>query len=148
MIHDVRFFAPQIHWIGQLVESEVKFAMHIDGKHKLHHGKWILVTIGVHDLSLNKDRKMITHSYRPLVYMFSKQHETAESVKLLCDSLEWVAVQYFGRQLNPLVMLMDHSDGFRGGVTAVWPNIGAYPDVSRNVERIVISTRDSNLQRI
>ena len=103
--------------------------MHIDGKHKLHHGKWILVTIGVHDLSLNKDRKMITHSYRPLVYMFSKQHESAESVKLLCDSLEWVAVQYFGRQLNPLVMLMDHSDGFRGGVTAV----AQYRCVSRRI---------------
>ena len=107
--------------------------MHIDGKHKLHHGKWMLVTIGVHDLRRKQDRKTITHSFRPLVYMFSKQHETSESVKLLCDSVEWVALQYFGRELNPLVMLMDHSDGFRRGVTDAWADIGEYHCVSQHI---------------
>lgn len=49
----------QLGWIRQLVESSVRYVLHIDGKHKLHHGKWMLVTIGVHDLRLadaGKDR--------------------------------------------------------------------------------------------
>jgi hypothetical protein len=44
--------------------------LHIDGKHKLHHGKWILVTIGPHDLKFCKEENKIVHSYRQCVYMF------------------------------------------------------------------------------
>ena len=117
----------QINWIGQLVESEVRFALHIDGKHKLHHGKWMLVTIGTHDIRCNSEqRTKVTHSYRPLVYMLCKQQETQESVQLLCDALDWVALEYFGRLLQPGVALMDHSNGFRNGILRTWNDIGAY----------------------
>ena len=45
------FIGPQqIKWIGQLGKIPFKFVLHIDGKYKLHHGKWILITIGVHVL--------------------------------------------------------------------------------------------------
>ena len=115
----------QMKWIGQLVGSTVRYVLHIDGKHKLHHGKWMMVSIGVHDIALDKQTKKIVHSYRPLVYMFVKQEETAESVQLLCDALDWIAQTYFGHKLTPGVVVMDHSDGFRNGVLRTF-DTGAY----------------------
>ena len=49
----------QILWINQLVESKVKFVLHVDGKHKLHHGKWILMTIGPHVLRHHERMKEV-----------------------------------------------------------------------------------------
>ena len=101
----------ELGWIFQLVNSTVRYSLHIDGKHKLHHGKWMLVTIGCHDLALDKDdRNEIVHSYRPLVYMFVKQQETTESVKLLCESVNFVAKTCFGADegLLPGIVNMDH----------------------------------------
>jgi len=40
----------QVMWIGQLMKSKVKYVLHVDGKHKLHHGKWLLLTVGPHVL--------------------------------------------------------------------------------------------------
>ena len=38
----------QILWIRQLAQMPGKFVLHIDGKHKLHHGGWLLITVGTH----------------------------------------------------------------------------------------------------
>ena len=45
----------QIKWLLQLAETDFKYTMHIDGVHKLHHGEWILVTIGPHVLNRAAD---------------------------------------------------------------------------------------------
>ena len=45
----------QIKWLLQLAETDFKYTMHIDGVHKLHHGEWILVTIGPHVLNRSAD---------------------------------------------------------------------------------------------
>ena len=45
----------QINWLVQLAETDFKYTMHIDGVHKLHHGEWILVTIGPHVLNRAAD---------------------------------------------------------------------------------------------
>ena len=103
-----------------------RFVLHIDGKHKLHHGKWMLVSIGTHDLRFDEERKKLSHSYRPLVYMFVKQQETTESVKMLCEALDEVAFIRFGVFLKPGTVNMDHSNGFRQGVLEVWPETSTY----------------------
>ena len=129
----------ELGWIFQLVNSPVRYSLHIDGKHKLHHGKWMLVSIGCHDLALDKgDRDEIVHSYRPLVYMFVKQQETFESIKLLCDAVDYLAITCFGADsgLSPGIVNMDHSDGFRKGVLRVWPDAGintCWPHLKRKV---------------
>ena len=83
----------QVGWIQTLVNNPHKFVLHVDGKHKLHHGSWILVTVGTHsverDEHQNSSRGQIVHSFRPLVYMFCKQHESAESITFLLDALNW-----------------------------------------------------------
>ena len=119
----------QLRWVAQLVLSPVRYVLHIDGKHKLHHGKWMMVSIGVHDLAQGR-KKTTVHSYRPLVYMFVKQEESTESVQLLCDALDWLALTYYGSRLTPGVVVMDHSDGFRSGVLRTWPETGPYRIVS------------------
>ena len=40
----------QIRWIGQLVHMCYQFSLHIDGKWKLHHGGFVLITLGTHCL--------------------------------------------------------------------------------------------------
>ena len=110
--------------------------LHIDGKHKLHHGKWILVTIGPHDLKFCKEENKIVHSYRPCVYMFCKQQETRESVRMLCDATDFLARSRFGVGLKPGTVNMDHSCGFRQGVLDVWPDAGiltCWPHLKRKV---------------
>ena len=46
-----------VYWIKQLVENAHKFAfvVHLDGKHKLHMGKWMLLTLGTHSLEISND---------------------------------------------------------------------------------------------
>ena len=62
----------------QLVEQfEGRFVLHVDGKYKLHHGKWILITLGTHML-----KTVGTHSFQlcttfvPLIYLMCLQHES------------------------------------------------------------------------
>ena len=99
--------------------------LHIDGKHKLHHGKWILVSIGCHDIKFDQMKQIVVHSYRPFVYQFVKQQESQESVRMLCTAVDFLAFTRFGVRLQPGVVNMDHSSGFRTGVLDVWPNAGA-----------------------
>ena len=40
----------QVQWIGQLLQRPQQFVLHADGKHKLHHGRWVLMTLGTHYL--------------------------------------------------------------------------------------------------
>jgi hypothetical protein len=51
-------------WIGQLVDMPGKWQLHGDGKHKLHHGKWILVTFGTHCNAWDIRYKRYRHSFR------------------------------------------------------------------------------------
>ena len=132
----------QLKWIAQLVVSKVNYVLHIDGKYKLHHGKWMMLSIGVHDIALGT--KGIVHSYRPLVYMFVKQQETAQSVELLCAALDWIAETYYGSKLTPGVTVMDHSTGFRNGVLREWPDTGTHAQESRikhESQRIIYISR-------
>ena len=146
-----------VGWIKQLVNLDYAWALHADGKHKLHHGRWILITFGTHCLHWNLQRKvcafvrismhtarccshsctfvcfplylscmlllvvacclqMYTHSFRPLIYMFAKNIETVESVKMAMFGLQVVATMYCGERLMPAVNISDHSDGLRSGM--------------------------------
>ena len=45
-------------WVGQLIELTHAWALHGDGKHKLHHGRWVLITFGTHCLAWDKLNKV------------------------------------------------------------------------------------------
>jgi len=113
----------QIGWIMQLNRCPVYYVFHIDGKHKLHHGKWMLITIGVHVLALSL-KKQIVHQFRPLVYQFVKQQESALGSAMLCTAVNTVSTMYGGQPLLPAVLTSDRSTGFRSGCLSVWSNAG------------------------
>ena len=46
----------QVQWIGQLLQRPHQFVLHADGKHKLHHGRWVLMTLGTHYLRYDAER--------------------------------------------------------------------------------------------
>ena len=50
-----------LNWCRQLCDAECPcyYAAHVDGTHKIHFGKWIVVTIGVHLVVWNIHHKVM-----------------------------------------------------------------------------------------
>ena len=103
-------------WIQQLVALSHAWALHGDGKHKLHIGRYILMTFGTHCLKWDVTAKTYRHSFRPLVYLFSQNHESVSAGRLAMVALQLVAVNFFGQRLESAVNISDRSDGLRSGM--------------------------------
>ena len=80
-----------VAWIGQLIELLHAWALHGDGKHKLHIGSWILMTFGTHCLKWEPAIKGYRHSFRPLIYLFSKNHESVQSGRCAMVAMQIVS---------------------------------------------------------
>ena len=63
----------QLKWMEQLLEHPREFVLHVDGKHKLHHGGWVLMTIGFHILRWDEHHHTLSTKFLPLVYQMCKQ---------------------------------------------------------------------------
>ena len=87
----------QVLWILQLLCARGRWALHMDGKHKLHQGDWLLVTMGTHAVELRtrahneRHAAKVVHAFRPLVYMFSRGHEDSASLRFAFTAMEVVA---------------------------------------------------------
>ena len=103
-------------WIQQLLALAHAWALHGDGKHKLHIGRYILMTFGTHCLKWDVKAKAYRHSFRPLVYLFSKNHESVSAGRLAMVAMQLVAVNFFGKRLESAVNISDRSDGLRSGM--------------------------------
>ena len=104
----------QLHWLSQLVNMPHQFVLHMDGKHKLHHGGWLLTSLGTHHLRWDTHNLTLSTQFVPLVYMMSKQIESNGSALMLTKSLKAVAEQYFpDAPLLPGAAMADHCDAFR-----------------------------------
>lgn len=77
----------QIEWIGQLANMPGQFVLHVDGKYKLHHGGWILISVGTHYLRYDDHNKALSHRFAPLMYLLCKQQETSGSASLVMDAI-------------------------------------------------------------
>lgn len=109
----------QINWIGLLVNGAMYFPVHMDGKAKLHHGGWYLITFGTHVLKFRDGS--VHHTFRPLVYMFVKQRETAESIHLGLYCCNVVAQRFYQKPFDPQVGIADHGPGIRVGFNTYTP---------------------------
>ena len=95
------------------------WALHGDGMHKLHYGKWLLLTFGTHCLHYegkNGTTKTYTHSFRPLIYLLTKDIESVASVAFAMVAIQKVAIKYIGERLVPSVNITDFSNGLRSGM--------------------------------
>ena len=57
----------QLKWVEQLLERPRQFVLHVDGKHKLHHGGWVLMTVGTHYLYYDTHNEKLATSFLPLL---------------------------------------------------------------------------------
>lgn len=136
-----------LDWLVQVCTSPLQYALHIDGKHKVHHGKWILVNVGVHSIETNiasRGHVGIVQSFRPIAHLFSKQHESEEGVVMILDALDKCAQQFLGVSFfedtcaAPSIGIWDRSPGILRGWQRRFPQ-GAFatcwPHVARRVDQ-------------
>ena len=86
----------EIDWLIQMVNSGTKWVLHIDGKHKMHFGKFLFITYGTHSLNMDTNKRKVTHTFRPLMHTFTKQGESAENISWGLDCLHWLAKRFLG----------------------------------------------------
>ena len=131
-----------------------QFVLHADGKHKLHHGGWLLITLGTHFLRWDQHNSTLSTRFAPLMYLFCKQQETLGAADMLVDALQltWYAttkqdtrthsmqltvcvcvstrmcdsMKYFGKTLEPGAMMLDHSDAFRAAFMKKYSVLGTF----------------------
>ena len=123
----------QINWIGILLSLGFNYCLHIDGKYKLHHGDWMLITFGTHSIHLDKKDKGIHHTFRPLVYVWTKQQESTDVIWLGLVCLDLIAQRFYQKSFSPTVGVADHGPGIAGGWAKMWPGrkmLGCYPHIS------------------
>ena len=132
----------QVQWIGQLLQRPQQFVLHADGKHKLHHGRWVLMTLGTHYLRYDAERDQLSTSFAPLMYLMSKQVESGSEVRLgsahmLIDALNFFAVRVFGKGLEPGACVSDHCDAYRNAFKRGFPDaelLQCWPHISRKFQ--------------
>lgn len=134
-VHDERTKgAPLCRVVG------ANYTISFDGKHKLHHGKWIFVTAGVHCPEMNT-KGLVSHSFRPVVHFFGKQQENKGSMLMLLDALSLLTQRFSGYALvgsaAPHSGCWDRSTGFLAGWIHRYPTakfITCWPHIIRKVK--------------
>lgn len=74
------------------------------------------MTIGFHILAWDNHDKTYVHQFRPLVFLFSRNHESTESVKMAMDALLLVGEKFFQKKLRHAGVVLDHTDGLMTGM--------------------------------
>ena len=74
------------------------------------------MTIGFHTLAWDDHDKTFAHQFRPLVFLFSRNHESTESVKMAMDALMLVGQKFFQKKLRHAGVVLDHTDGLMAGM--------------------------------
>ena len=69
-----------------------------------------------------------------MMYMFCKQIESVQSVHMLGDALQAVAMMYRGTRLQPDVFQTDNSDGLRRGMLLSMGPESHPPDAHKDKE--------------
>ena len=74
-----------VNWLQQLASREVKVntTLHIDGFHKMHVGRWMVLAIGTHCLQFYPRESTYRQSFRPLVLLLGKDEESIKQVSVL-----------------------------------------------------------------
>ena len=129
----------QLSWISQLVQRPRNFVLHADGKHKLHHGKWVLMTVGTHYLRYDVQNQALCTTFAPLLYLICKQVETGSattdgSANMLIDGLSQLAINQCGGELVPGATISDHCAAYRNAFLKAFPEapfLQCWPHIAR-----------------
>ena len=135
----VMLCAQQVNWISQLAERPKQFCIHMDGKYKLHHGGFILITVGTTHLMLSTDgRSELRNSFVPLAYLMKPAGESEEAATHLLQAINQVSKTVTGKALQPGETNSDHCDAFRLAYESVFPDAPfsqCYPHIVCNFRK-------------
>jgi hypothetical protein len=128
----------QLGWIGQMAERPHECVLHVDGKHKTHHGGWLLITFGTHAVEHRGERSAegkghIAHTFRPCIYMFTEQQETTECVQLGFECIKFIARVFYKAELYPGLGCADHCKGTMSAWAKSFPDVriaGCWPHIA------------------
>jgi len=112
-------------WVDGAASSQMpgEWQVHIDGKYKLHHSKFLLLTIGTHYLRYDHHHSTLSNSFAPLVYLFCKEGESDGAVQILIDALIATGRKYYNVRLTPGAGASDHAPALRKAMETTWPGI-------------------------
>ena len=111
-----------VWWMLQcMVAGAPKVCRHCDAKFKLHHGEWVLTSLGTHCLRWDPHNLKLSTTFVPLVYLMCKQHESAGAALLPMDALNVTTLKYFDGKLVPGACMSDYCVSFRTAYDKTWP---------------------------
>ena len=113
----------QVGWIGQLCLMPNQWVVHEDSKFKLHHGDWVLTTMGTHYLRWDDHNQKLVTSFAPFIYLICKQHETVGAGRMANQAALAVGMKYFNVKLQPGACMADHCDGLRTAYRLDFPGV-------------------------
>jgi hypothetical protein len=133
----------QLKWMEQLLDHPREFVLHVDGKHKLHHGGWVLMTIGFHRLRWDPANQKLSTTFVPLVYQMCRQVESGTaselgSAHMLVDALNVVCLKALGKCLEPGAGISDHCAAYRNAYERAFPDMPfgqCYPHIMMKLDK-------------
>ena len=67
----------------------------------MHHGDWVMTSLGVHHLRWDATNLKLSTQYVHLVYLMCKQHESNGAALMVMDALNVTTMKYYGGKLEP-----------------------------------------------
>ena len=92
----------------------------VDGIHKLHHGRWVLIPVGTHSLRYDTIKKEIVTTFRPWCFLFAKS-ESIAMVAGAFKALQETSLMLWGHEFTLNTCCIDHSDSLKTGVESTNP---------------------------
>ena len=81
-----------VKWIGQLIQPIIRWALHGDGTHKIHIGRWVLMTFGTHVLGWDEKAKAINSSLCLFMRCYAAICSLYALYALLCCSMLFLCI--------------------------------------------------------
>eukprot|EP00873_Tetraselmis_striata_P044141 jgi/Tetstr1/464405/TSEL_009198.t1 len=91
-----------------------------DGTHKIHYGKWVLLTLGTHSIEYDMEKYNLVHSFRPISFCFA-QEEDGAAMTLLFKATMGTHKKLYGSSPNTIGCWIHvlHKFQFKKGTTSV-----------------------------
>eukprot|EP00873_Tetraselmis_striata_P033254 jgi/Tetstr1/453518/TSEL_040486.t1 len=91
-----------------------------DGTHKIHYGKWVLLTLGTHSIEYDMEKYDLVHSFRPISFCFAQEEDGAPMTLLFQTTMDTHKMLY-GSSPNAIGCWIHvlHKFQFKKGTTSV-----------------------------
>eukprot|EP00873_Tetraselmis_striata_P018911 jgi/Tetstr1/439175/TSEL_002995.t1 len=91
-----------------------------DGTHKIHYGKWVMLTLGTHSIEYDMEKYDLVHSFRAISFCFAQEEDGAAMTLLFQTTMDTHKMLY-GSSPNTIGCWIHvlHKFQFKKGTTSV-----------------------------